>query len=266
MQRGEEGWFETHAHLSDAKFDSDRDQVIERAFSAGIGAIVEIADGPTEWPKAKQLAERYSGKLWWAAGLHPYYADQSAPPLWRELKGLTQHPQFVAIGEIGLDYAKCPIPQDVQKEAFINGIELALQTHKPMIIHCREAYTDLMPLLRSYISNASNPGVIHCFSGNRENAEELIHMGFYLGVDGPLTYPSATALREALQTIPNDKLVLETDSPYLPPQTHRGQRNEPSLLPEIGNHLAWLRNISPKEMTKITYLNSKKLFRLNPLE
>lgn len=260
--RGE--WFETHAHLSDSKFDLDREQVIEKAFTAGLSAIVEIADSPAEWPKAQQLAEKYPGRMWWAAGLHPYYADQSTPDLWKQLKDLTKHPQFVAVGEIGLDYAKCPIPPLDQQKAFRAGIELALETNKPVVVHCRDAYQDLMPLLRSYFSTPSNPGVIHCFSGNRENAKELTQMGFYLGVDGPLTYPSAAALREAIQTIPTERLVLETDSPYLPPQTHRGQRNEPSLLPLIGNHLALLRKMAPTELAHITRLNSINLFRLSP--
>ena len=193
-------WFETHAHLSDSKFDLDRDQVIEKALTAGISSIVEIADGPAEWPKAQKLSEKYPDQIWWAAGLHPYYADQSTPALWQNLKILTQHPQFVAIGEIGLDYAKCPILPSDQLKAFRCGIDLALEVDKPIIVHCREAYDDLMPLMREcFGGKGMSPGVIHCFSGNREQAEELTQMGFFLGVDGPLTYPSAKSLREAVE-------------------------------------------------------------------
>ncbi len=257
-------WFETHAHLSDAKFDWDRDQVIDRAFSSGLSTIIEIADGPEEWPKARALAERYSGRMWWAAGLHPYYADKSTPELWRELKQLTKHPQFVAIGEVGLDYAKCPIPHDQQQLAFECGIELANEIDKPLIIHCREAYGDLMPILRRHFSSKKScPGVVHCFSGDRDNADELVSMGFYLGVDGPVTYPSANGLREALADVPLHSIVLETDSPYLPPQSHRGQRNEPAYLPKIGTHLASVRGNAVASLAELTAENGRKLFRLN---
>ena len=260
----EGAWFETHAHLSDPKFDADRPQTIERAFSAGLSGIIEIADGPAEWPKAQKLAEQYPGKMWWAAGLHPYYADQSSPALWRDLKELTKHPQFVAIGEIGLDYAKCPIPRAEQQKAFRLGIELSLETEKPLVVHCRDAYADLMPLLREFFSKPGpiSPGVVHCFSGDRENASDLIKMGFYLGVDGPITYPNAKGLREALGAVSADALVLETDSPYLPPQTHRGQRNEPSYLPFVGRHLADLCKQSPQQLAATTLKNSRALFRL----
>ncbi len=259
-------WFETHAHLSDSKFDADRDAVIERAFSSGLSAIVEIADGPDEWPKAKALAEKYPNKVWWAAGLHPYYADKASPDLWAQLKTLTGHPQFLAIGEVGLDYAKCPIPPIDQIKAFRRAIELGIETHKPLIIHCREAYSDLMPILREYFANPSrefSPGVVHCFSGDRANAEELISLGFYLGVDGPITYPSAKSLRDALAGIAPHHLVIETDSPYLPPQNYRGQRNEPAYLPLIGDRLAAHLNIEAEKLSEITTRNAHQLFRTN---
>lgn len=257
-------WFETHAHLSDAKFDPDRDAAIERAYSAGLSAIVEIADGPAEWPKAQALAERNKGRMWWAAGLHPYYADQSSPEVWEDLKELTKHPQFVAIGEVGLDYAKCPIPPADQQKTFIIAVELALEVDKPLIIHCRDAYADLMPILRSHFkgTGGKSPGVVHCFSGNADNARDLVGMGFYLGVDGPVTYPSANGLREALCAVDATSLVLETDSPYLPPQTHRGQRNEPSNLLAVGARLADLCKKSPAAMAEITSENASRLFRL----
>lgn len=260
-------WVDTHAHLSDAKFDQDRDAVVERAIKAGVTYLVEIADGPDEWPKAQSLAEKHAAHMSWAAGLHPYHADQSTPDLWKRLETIAVHPQFVAIGEIGLDYAKCPIPRDVQIATFRAGIELSLKIKKPMVIHCREAYADLLPVLSSYFpkskSNVS-PGVVHCFSGNAENAQALIEMGFYLGVDGPITYPSAKPLREALMGVPLENLVLETDSPYLPPQTHRGQRNEPLHIPQIGFSLAHLREISTDDLARKTAANSFLLFRVKP--
>jgi TatD DNase family protein len=259
-------WFETHAHLSDPKFDADRDEVIKRAFEGGIDTIVEIADGPLEWEKAKTLAERYPKKMWWAAGIHPYFSDQGTAENLNTLKSFASHPQFVAIGEVGLDYAKCPISPDVQKKTFEATIEISFEVKKPLIIHCRDAYADLHPILKRFLSKPrsdASPGVIHCFSGNSDDAKQLIEMGFYLGVDGPVTYPNANALRLALSSVPLDKLVLETDSPYLPPQSYRGQRNEPSYLPLIGQHLAHLRNNAVDQFSQILRQNSTRLFRLS---
>ncbi len=258
-------WFETHAHLSDPKFDADRDLVIERALAGGVERIVEIADGPDEWEKARTLAERYPGKVWWAAGLHPYYADQGSEEVFNRLRALCQHPQFVGVGEVGLDYAKCQIPPDIQKKTLATALELARSVKKPLIIHCREAYPDLLPMLRSYFqkSPSQSPGVIHCFSGGPEEAKELVEMGFYLGVDGPITYPSAQKLRDTLAKIPPERLVIETDSPYLPPQSFRGQRNEPCYLPAVGVQLASVLKTSPQLLATILRQNSNTLFRLN---
>src|SRR5262245_50389855 len=141
-------WFDTHAHLSDPKFDSDRKETIDRAFANGIAGIIEIADGPDEWEKARCLAEQYPGKMWWAAGLHPYYSDQSSDEVFSSLKSFANHPQFVAIGEVGLDYAKCPIPADKQKQALAKALRLAKEINKPLIIHCREAFDDLLTIFR----------------------------------------------------------------------------------------------------------------------
>ncbi len=258
-------WIETHAHLSDPQFDADRDKTIERAFSNGIERIIEIADGPNEWGKAQELAERYPGKIWWAAGLHPYYADQASDPIFDDLRGFARHPQFVAIGEVGLDYAKCQIPKETQKDTLARALQAAQQVNKPLVIHCREAFNDLLPLFRQWFKKppTQSPGVIHCFSGNKEQAAELVEMGFYLGVDGPITYPKAHDLRETLASVPPERLVLETDSPYLPPQNYRGRRNEPGYLPFIGEQLAKILNLAPEKLATILRQNSCDLFRLN---
>ncbi len=261
-------WFDTHVHLSDPKFDSDRDQVLEKIFSSGLAGFVEIADGPSEWPKAQALAERFPGKIWWAAGLHPYFSDQGSIVLWKQLEELSQHPQFVALGEVGLDYAKCPIPREKQMESFESALDLAEKINKPLVVHCRDAYADLLPMLKQRFSPnpTVSPGVIHCFSGNQNEADELIHLGFYLGVDGPLTYPKAQDLRDIFSKIPLEKVVLETDSPYLPPQPFRGQRNEPTHVSHIGNKLAEIRQMAPALLSQQLLENSLQLFRLNPTE
>ena len=258
------GWFDTHAHLSDAKFDADRDDAIRRAAEAGVDAIVEIADGPDEWPKARSLADRFPDRIDWAAGLHPYYADQGSDALFAQLETLAAHPRFRAVGEIGLDYAKCPIPRDVQIRAFRQALDLALRIDKPVIIHCRDAYADLLPVLEATFGprpGGAAPGVVHCFSGTAADAERALRLGFYLGVDAPITYPSAGSLRDALSAVPADRLVLETDAPYLPPQSRRGKRNEPAFLPETGARLAELLSMPLDELRERTTRNARTLFR-----
>ncbi len=257
-------WFETHAHLCDAQFDTDRDETVARAKEAGVVGLVEIADGPIEWPKARLFAQRNAGFIHWAAGIHPYYADQGTEENWAALREAAADENFVAIGEVGLDFAKCQIPHDVQIRTFERALSLAEELNKPLVIHCRDAYQDLMPVLRRRTWPAGTlPGVIHCFSGNAEQAAELVGMGFFIGVDGPVTYPGAGKLREALAAVPGDRLVLETDSPYLPPQSLRGQRNEPAKLPEIGLRLAQEKGLTTQRASDLFIENSLRLYRLN---
>lgn len=258
-------WFDTHVHLSDPKFDADRDAVVDRTFEAGIAGLIEIADGPSEWLKAQTLSEKHPGRIWWAAGLHPYFADLASQDLWDSLKILSKHPHFVALGEVGLDYAKCPIPKEKQIETFRSALEVANEINKPLIIHCRDAYSDLLPILNEKlpINPHTSPGVIHCFSGTQQDAEAMIKLGFFLGVDGPITYPKSDELRRIFSTIPIESIVIETDSPYLPPQAFRGQRNDPGRLSHIGNKLAELRSLLPAILSKQLRHNSDKLFRLN---
>lgn len=257
-------WFDTHVHLSDPQFDADRDASIARARAAGVSTLVEIADGPPEWEKARVLSDAHSD-VWWAAGLHPYYADQASPDVWNKLREHARHTRFVAIGEVGLDYAKATVPAEAQKKAFRAAIELSLEVKKPLIIHCRNAYADLHPILKDFFHGSGPcPGVVHCFSGDQADADKLIAMGFYLGVDGPLTYPSAKGLRDVMSNIPLSRIVLETDSPYLPPQTHRGQRNEPMYVVSVGEKLAEIRQKSVSETAEATARNGNALFSLNP--
>jgi len=270
LRRDDALWFETHMHLMDAKFDSDRDEVIQRAFSRNVSTLVEIADGPDEWEKAKNLSIQYRGKIFWTCGLHPYYADQGTAENFQKLKSHLSDPACLALGEVGLDYFKGTIDKKTQKSAFIKSIEISLSESKPLVVHCREAFDDLIPILSSYFGSSrspkpANPGVIHCFSGNQEQASQCIELGFFLGVDGPVTYPNAKDLREALKGVSVEKLVLETDSPYLPPQGYRGQRNEPSYLPLIGQNLAQFKEMEPLAFVKLMTKNSQILYRLNSL-
>lgn len=260
-------WFDTHAHLSDPRFDADREIVINRAFEI-LEGIIEVADGPSEWEKSKRLSLEHQGKIWWAGGIHPYFSGDVNDTHIKTLQTFAQDPLFVAVGEIGLDYHKCSVEKETQLRVFKKSIEAALKIKKPLIIHCRDAYLDLRAVLHSFYDAqhdplTPSPGVAHCFSGNLEDALDLIKMGFFIGVDGPVTYPSAGHLRKILTQIPLSQLVIETDSPYLPPQNFRGQRNEPSYLPKIAEMVAQILKISPETLSLKFHENTTRLFRLN---
>lgn len=257
---------DTHAHLGDAAFAADRSAVLDRAFRAGVERVVEIADSPAEWDRAMSLCAAYPGRVRCALGLHPYYADQWTPELSRALALASRSPMVVAVGEIGLDYARCEIAVEVQKEGFRQLLQEAKDLRLPAVIHSREAYKDVLKIIEQI--HTSPPagrfhGVLHCFLGTAEQALAASRLGFAIGVDGPVTYPKNGALRQALADVGLDALVLETDSPYLPPQSRRGQRNEPGLLPEIAQTLANLFGITKEKVADMTTANARDLFGLD---
>lgn len=258
---------DTHAHLNDERFDGDRDEVLRRAAAAGVGLIVEIADGPDEWDKALALARARPKSVRCALGLHPYYADRWSDGLAREVVKKSRLPEVVAVGEIGLDYAKCEIPRNVQKEAFRGMCRTSRETGLPVVIHCRDAYDDLLPILREEFENRAPAGrfhgVVHCFSATAVQALEAVRLGFCLGADGPVTYPKNDALREALAEAGLKNIVLETDSPWLPPQSARGKRNEPRAVAEIAEKLAAVFSRTKEEVAASTTENARDLYRLN---
>jgi TatD DNase family protein len=265
---------DTHAHLSDAKFDADRDDVLSRAREAGVRAVVEIADHEGEWPKARALAEKYPGRVFWTAGLHPHYADKADKDLPWRLRDVVKHPQCVGLGEIGLDYYRNPVSVYDQQRVFFDLLQAAADVDKPVVVHCREAdaasraaQDDMLSLLKSFFTSppgvpVPDRGVLHCFQGRADVALACARMGFFIGVDGPLSYPNAGALRELFRELPLDRVVLETDSPYLPPQPRRGQRNEPSYLNAVCEELAKLKGISAQEVEEQTTKNAEKLYRV----
>ncbi len=259
--------FDTHTHLNDAKFDTDRDAVLERARAEGIGLIVEIADAPDEWDKALALSRARSGLVRCALGLHPYYADQYSDRLGEELIRKAKLPEVIAVGEVGLDYARCEIPKETQKTSLKKMCEAAREAALPVVIHCRDAYEDLMPFLEEFYAEEKPAGrfhgVLHCFAGSADDALDAVGLGFALGVDGPVTYPKNTDLRTALYTAGLENLVLETDSPYLPPQSSRGKRNEPRAVREIAGQLAEIFNKKAEEVAALTTQNARDLFRLS---
>jgi TatD DNase family protein len=263
---------DTHAHLADEQFDSDREAAIARAQSAGVTTLVEIAESPETWESAVQLAEKYPF-IYASLGIHPHHAHQAGPDVWpalaERLRRLLKHPKVVAIGEFGLDYFRMRNSAEQQDFIFRQQLALAKELNKPIVIHCRDAHADVQKGLQEYYPGTTikmdcpePSGVIHCFSGTWEEAQTYMLHGFMLGVDAPVTYPSSKLLKENVFRMPLQRMVLETDSPYLPPQTHRGQRNEPSHLPTVAATIADIKRKSPDEVARQTSQNARHLFRL----
>lgn len=255
---------DTHAHLGDERFAADREAALDRALAAGVARLIEIADAPAEWPAALALSRARPHQVRCSLGLHPYYADQYDADLLSRLERQARLPEVVAVGEIGLDYVKTQIPAEVQRRAFEALLSACRDWGKPAVIHCRGAYDDLRAILAHIFSGPPKDkrywGVIHCFSGEEKDALFCRDLGFALGVDGPVTYPKNDGLRQALKSAGVGCLVLETDSPYLPPQSSRGKRNEPSTIPEIAARLADACGISVEELARRTTENAVALF------
>jgi TatD DNase family protein len=256
---------DTHAHLGDAQFDADRDSVYERAAAAGVTRIVEIADHPDEWPRAIALARARPSTVRCTLGLHPYYAELFNEAFIAKLRAaLDAAPEAVAIGEIGLDYAKAEVAHDVQRRAFAAVAAAGRDWGVPLVIHCRDAYADLVPMLKDLFTTKPATGrfwgVIHCFTGSPEEAEACAALGFVLGADGPVTYKKNDALREGFRRAGLGAAVLETDSPYLPPQSSRGKRNEPAAVAEIAARLAEVYGVPLDEVARRTSANAAALY------
>lgn len=256
--------FDTHTHLGDEQFAADRDETLRRALDAGVSRLVEIADSPAEWEAAIALARARPAQVRCSLGLHPYYADQFSEELLERLKKKILLPEVVAVGEIGLDYVKAQVSKDLQLAAFSRLLEFCRDAAKPAVIHCRGAYEDLRAVLSRTFSGPPKGrrfhGVVHCFSGEEADALACRDLGFALGVDGPVTYPKNEPLRRALAAAGVDCLVLETDCPYLPPQSSRGKRNEPAKLPEIAAKLAEACGVPLEDLAARTTRNGADLY------
>ncbi len=258
---------DTHAHLDSARFDADREAVIRRAFEAGVKPILTVGADMASSRAAMALAERYAG-IYATVGLHPHDASQVAPADLDALRRWAVGPQVVAIGEIGLDYYWDNSPRDVQRRVFESQLEIALECDKPVVVHIRdkrsqdEAYREALTVLGNWALRRSGDrlGVVHCFSGSVEAAQMALAMGFYLGVDGPVTYPKAQSLRAVVRQVPLARLLLETDCPYLAPQSRRGRRNEPAYLPQIARQVAEVKGVSLAEVVRATTINAQRLF------
>lgn len=254
---------DTHCHLDDPAFDEDRDAMLARAREAGVEAFVIPSVTLERIPAALRLAERHPG-IYVAVGIHPHAASAFSSGALAQLREWARHPRVVAIGEIGLDFYRDLSPREAQREAFRAQLELAGELGLPVIIHQREAREAVMEELERWV--AAHPGargILHAFSGDAAMARTAVAWGFALGIGGPITYPRAEALREAVQTAGITALVLETDAPYLPPQPYRGHRNEPAYLRFVVETLARLLGLSLEHIAEQTTRNARRIFRFS---
>ncbi len=251
---------DSHVHLQDKKFSRDLDRVLDRAEDAGIEWLVVIGDRIESSRKAVELARGHRS-VSVVVGVHPHHADQFSPSELLELDKLSRHEGVVAIGEIGLDYHYPGFNSGRQKECFLAQAHLAARRELPLVLHCRDAYDDLLETIRRD-ERVPRRGIIHCFSGTHEQACAFIDMGFYLGIGGAITYPNGTALRELVGRVALERIVCETDAPYLPPQCKRGRRNEPSYMKHTIKALADLSGLSFQDAARITKANAVRVFDL----
>lgn len=257
---------DSHCHLNFDSFSDDRTQVLERALDAGVEAIINPAVDLNSCAEALELARRWP-QMYAAVGVHPNSCNDFGPETLHALRDLSRKPGVVAIGEIGLDYYRDYCPPARQQQALRLQLQLAAECALPVIIHNREASADLLPLLEEHVSvlppaHRARAGVLHSFSASTDIAKQALKLGFYLGFTGPLTFRKAEGLRLVASAVPLDRLLVETDAPFLSPAPFRGKRNEPSRLPHIVDRLAALHSIPATEMARITSDNARRLFRL----
>jgi TatD DNase family protein len=253
---------DSHCHLDDRQFDTDRESVIQRAREAGLKWMLAIGtgDGPPDLSSAIRLAEQYPC-IFATVGVHPNDAPKSNANTLKDLERLLRHPRVKAMGEIGLDY-HWGVPKEAQLPVFLQQLEIAAEARTPVIIHTRDAWSDTLQVLRDHWAATGLPCVMHCFTGNTEKARECLDLGFYLAFGGVSTFPKAAEIREAARIVPDDRLLLETDSPYLAPVPHRGKRNEPAYVAHTAKAIAEVRGSDVEELASITTTNFERLLSL----
>jgi TatD DNase family protein len=255
---------DTHCHLYHTEFDADRTETIERARAAGVGAMVVIGYDLPSSQRAVALAAEEPA-LSATVGIHPHDARTLDDSALARLSVLAQHPKVVGLGEIGLDFYRNLSPRDDQERAFRRQIELARELRLPIILHTRESESDVLEILEE-VGTDGLSGILHCFTAGPEVASRCFRLGFHVGLGGVLTFKNARALQETARELPLDRIVLETDSPYLAPHPHRGRRNEPAYVALVADRLAELHGRAPAEIAEITTANARALFgpRLSP--
>jgi TatD DNase family protein len=247
---------DSHCHLDDSEFDGDRQAAIDRALEAGVEKMVAIGTGkgPPDLEGAIRLAEKHDPILA-TVGIHPEHALKTTADDLRRLAELLAHPKVIAVGEIGLDYHWKPFDRDAQYSIFIEQMRIARDGGKPIVIHTRQAWDDTIALLEQHWVPSGLPCVIHCFTGGPDEARQALDLGFYLSFGGVTTYPKALAVQEAAKLVPLDRMLVETDSPYLAPVPYRGKRNEPAYVAHTVRKIAELRGESLELVAKATTSN-----------
>jgi TatD DNase family protein len=266
-------YVDSHAHLEGNKFDADREAVLARAKEAGVETILLIGSGagPGTYDCAIKLAEQRhesSPELFATLGVHPHEASSVGESDYSEMEKLAQNSKIIAWGEIGLDYYYDHSPRDVQKQVFIRQMELARAAKLPIVIHCRpsgnseNAWDDTLALIREHWSSSAIGGILHCFTGQIHHMRAALDMGFMISFAGNVTFPKAVNIQEAAKLCPLNRMLIETDSPFLAPILNRGKRNEPAFVVDTARHVAQLRDIEVEELAIATRSNFKRFFSL----
>ena len=260
---------DSHAHLDGRQFDTDRQQVIDRALEAGVQTIVAIGngDGPTDVDCGIKVAERYDF-MYATLGIHPHEAKLADEAAYENMARLAKNPKVIAWGEIGLDYFYDHSPRDVQQQVFLRQMELARAAKLPIVIHCRpsnnsnDAFADCLRMIREHWTPSGLGGILHCFTGTWTEARQALDMGFMISFAGNVSFPKAQNIRDAAAQVPLDRMLIETDCPYLAPVPYRGKRNEPAFVAETARHLGELRGVAADEIGRETSRNFYRFFSL----
>jgi TatD DNase family protein len=260
---------DSHAHLEGKQFNADREQVIARARENGVEAIVAIGngDGPGTLDCGIRLAAKHDF-IYATVGIHPHEAKQAKDSDFEEMAALVKQPKVIAWGEIGLDYFYDHSPREVQKRVFLRQMELAKAAKLPIVIHCRpsdgneNAWDDCLGLIQEHWAPSSLGGILHCFTGTWPHAKRALDTGFMISFAGNVTYPKAQQIRAAARQVPMDRMLIETDSPYLAPIPHRGKRNEPAFVRETARHIGEIRGLSAEDVGRQTAENFYRFFNL----
>jgi TatD DNase family protein len=248
---------DSHCHLDHEQFHADREAVIDRARAAGVECMMAIGagDGPPDLEAGIRLADRYPF-IYATVAVHPHEASKATEETFARLRQLAQHPKVLAIGEMGLDYHYDFSPRLVQREVFERQLDVAAEARKPIVIHTREAWADTLEVLRAHWRGE---GIMHCFTGDEAQARQALDLGFYLSFGGVLTFPKAETVRQAARIAPADRILVETDCPYLAPVPRRGKRNEPAFIVDTAVRLAAVRGCAPEAIAEQTSRNFQHL-------
>ena len=249
---------DSHVHLEMPQFDEDRKEVINRFLVNGVGLIINIGSSLENSKKAVELARKHKF-IYATVGIHPHDIKNANAQTYAEIETLLKNEKVVAVGETGLDYYKNYSPHNVQVEGFKRHIQIAKKHNKPIIVHCREAEDEVLSILKNDSAKEIG-GIIHCFSGSMQFADECLNLGFYISFSGNITYPKAKNLREVVKIVPSDRLLIETDAPFLSPQSKRGKRNEPAFVQYVAEKVAELKILSREDVERNISRNIHRLF------